>query len=421
MADYWFSYYCNYSNSSFFFVSKKSSLDISKDYGNNVDGFVKAAQDCQLSRINYTISSFFNGHNITSIYSIEILGMNESKCVYTSKIVETYSDWPEYNNVKDNFVGLNKTCAYNPKGLTSEDLKLMFEGKKEKDLNEAPGFSLSAEQEGYIAECIVAVKELSTNNQNQKSTNQQNTSAPNKTLETNNPPSQTCVENWECGNWLECSGGVKSRTCQDINNCGTTTNKPTTDEYCHPATCAGFGDTICQSGTTCSVATYQAEDTNECCPGSCVSSSGGISYGGSCAIGGPACVGGLQCSATGGNYGERKCLECGLDKNCNSGFSCSGGRCISSSTLNDCTWSNTCSNNLFCWSNYNKCVTKGDLSITIDFGTCPNCKSSLNICKFTTDFNANGQGSFGFDCIQCLSNDDCKEGYSCDGTVCRAI
>lgn len=35
-----------------------------------------------------------------------------------------------------------------------------------------------------------------------------------------------CHPNWECGSWSECLGGLKTRTCLDLNNCEEEFNKP---------------------------------------------------------------------------------------------------------------------------------------------------------------------------------------------------
>ncbi len=37
---------------------------------------------------------------------------------------------------------------------------------------------------------------------------------------------ETCIENWGCTEWSECSDGTQTRTCTDSNNCGTTVDKP---------------------------------------------------------------------------------------------------------------------------------------------------------------------------------------------------
>jgi hypothetical protein len=41
-----------------------------------------------------------------------------------------------------------------------------------------------------------------------------------------------CQENWQCGDWSICEEGVQTRECVDLNNCGTTYNKPETSQPC---------------------------------------------------------------------------------------------------------------------------------------------------------------------------------------------
>ncbi len=44
---------------------------------------------------------------------------------------------------------------------------------------------------------------------------------------------EVCNPNWQCSSWSECSTfGKKSRTCTDINDCGTTTSKPVVSQSC---------------------------------------------------------------------------------------------------------------------------------------------------------------------------------------------
>jgi hypothetical protein len=45
-----------------------------------------------------------------------------------------------------------------------------------------------------------------------------------------------CQENWNCHEWAECANELQTRTCTDINNCGTTANKPIEQQECllHP-------------------------------------------------------------------------------------------------------------------------------------------------------------------------------------------
>jgi hypothetical protein len=67
----------------------------------------------------------------------------------------------------------------------------------------------------------------------------------------------TCFESWDCKNWSDCSMlGIRNRTCNDRNNCGTYNNKPKEVEECkYIGTC--FDNLInchndkCEEGIDC--------------------------------------------------------------------------------------------------------------------------------------------------------------------------
>ena len=42
----------------------------------------------------------------------------------------------------------------------------------------------------------------------------------------------SCTESWSCSAWSSCSNSVQTKTCTDLNACGTTTNKPATTQSC---------------------------------------------------------------------------------------------------------------------------------------------------------------------------------------------
>lgn len=42
-----------------------------------------------------------------------------------------------------------------------------------------------------------------------------------------------CVERWECSDWGQCKNGLQTRSCSDLNNCGTEFNKPETERTCN--------------------------------------------------------------------------------------------------------------------------------------------------------------------------------------------
>ena len=44
--------------------------------------------------------------------------------------------------------------------------------------------------------------------------------------------SGSCLENWQCNEWSECTNNLQTRSCSDINNCGTIFNKQSETELC---------------------------------------------------------------------------------------------------------------------------------------------------------------------------------------------
>ncbi|MBW2965767.1 cadherin repeat domain-containing protein [Candidatus Woesearchaeota archaeon] len=42
----------------------------------------------------------------------------------------------------------------------------------------------------------------------------------------------TCVESWSCSSWTNCLAGTQTRTCTDLNECGTESNKPSEIQSC---------------------------------------------------------------------------------------------------------------------------------------------------------------------------------------------
>ncbi|MBI2208134.1 hypothetical protein HYU50_01440 [Candidatus Woesearchaeota archaeon] len=46
--------------------------------------------------------------------------------------------------------------------------------------------------------------------------------------------SGSCLENWQCISWSECVNNLQTRSCKDLNNCGTSFNKPTEAKACTP-------------------------------------------------------------------------------------------------------------------------------------------------------------------------------------------
>ena len=84
-----------------------------------------------------------------------------------------------------------------------------------------------------------------------------------------------CDENWDCTNWGACSNGQQSRSCTDLAHCGTTVNKPALTQSCTSGGGGGGGGTppascsenwSCKSWSACvnSNQTRTCTDLNSC-------------------------------------------------------------------------------------------------------------------------------------------------------------
>ncbi len=95
----------------------------------------------------------------------------------------------------------------------------------------------------------------------------------------------SCTEDWSCPNWatIDCVDGVKTRTCTDNNNCGTTESKPSETKDCSSESSSSSTTTTtgqvtsemkssCVSNWECGewgkcvndVQTRECKDTNNC-------------------------------------------------------------------------------------------------------------------------------------------------------------
>ncbi len=54
----------------------------------------------------------------------------------------------------------------------------------------------------------------------------------------------SCDESWNCGTWSSCVDGIKTRTCTDKNDCGTTSEKPAITATCEEGNETGSNNTI---------------------------------------------------------------------------------------------------------------------------------------------------------------------------------
>lgn len=67
---------------------------------------------------------------------------------------------------------------------------------------------------------------------------------------------EECIENWNCTEWSECyENGTQTRSCTDLNNCGTNNDKPATERECEHGSCfdniQNCHDGVCEEGIDC--------------------------------------------------------------------------------------------------------------------------------------------------------------------------
>lgn len=53
-----------------------------------------------------------------------------------------------------------------------------------------------------------------------------------ETNETTTVTNETCIENWECTEWTNCTNSQQTRTCEDLNSCNTIVEKPEETRAC---------------------------------------------------------------------------------------------------------------------------------------------------------------------------------------------
>ena len=88
-------------------------------------------------------------------------------------------------------------------------------------------------------------------------------------------PNPVCIESWTCSSWSACINNQQTRTCTDLNACGTTQNKPLEIQSC---TTAPTQNACEQSGGLCKSVCNEDEEINYDLTPSCA---GGDSYTGS--------------------------------------------------------------------------------------------------------------------------------------------
>ena len=89
----------------------------------------------------------------------------------------------------------------------------------------------------------------------------------------------SCTENWNCTDWTNITDQCGERTCADLNNCGTTFDKPLESKDCSLGSggcipdwictdygeCVdGFKERVCTDSNNCEVGTDKPDETSKC-------------------------------------------------------------------------------------------------------------------------------------------------------------
>lgn len=215
-----------------------------------------------------------------------------------------------------------------------------------------------------------------------------------------------CFHNWQCTSWSSCVNNQQTRTCTDLNNCGSTIGKPSEVQECTSS--SSYGTNICTPNTC------DPNNNNRVC------NSLGTSYitcnlgqycsNGQCTTPTQTCTSGCftnnlrDCSFTTngykvcGDYNNDGCLEWGSVTQCNFGETCSNGQCSLTCTdecpqigLRECS-----SNGYRICGNYDSdlCLEWGNVNPCTQTQTCLNgvCSSinapaTPNKCLDGTNYN----------------------------------
>ena len=79
-----------------------------------------------------------------------------------------------------------------------------------------------------------------------------------------------CAEDWKCSEWSECSPeGIQTRTCEDVNKCGTTEKKPSESQPCHYTAAEEAEVKPAVSQPVCGNGECEENENCESCPDDC--------------------------------------------------------------------------------------------------------------------------------------------------------
>lgn len=234
-----------------------------------------------------------------------------------------------------------------------------------------------------------------------------------------------CVEKWNCTDWGPCVNGVHSRSCVDLNNCGTEFEKPPTTESC------GVEET-CQTDADCN-------DWIDCTKDSCVNGTCVHTNITECISGDNCCPSGCY-SPEDDDCGPLVGKECTKDSDCsvNTKSACMETKCVqgfcSTMTITSCVSGDGCCPLGCTYSEDTDCPKKDECSSDADCEdgipcTKDVCSGDPKVCHHENITSCSGSTRDGCcpsgctfdtdkDCDLCETDADCDKGDPCKKYLC---
>jgi len=216
---------------------KKQQVGI-KDCKDSLECFASSVEEGKLSQVLYSSTvNILGAFNQTSTSYLEIESYESGQCSLYLRHVNASAEYPAgtpqsvIDTSKQAYAtleGKEGTCVFNQEELVS--LLNRWEG------------GLISTSDFDVANCTgnyFGWNEITTNTtSNQTSPNRSQTNFSSELP--NNESVLVCFENWTCSSWTNCTNSQQTRTCTDVNNCGTTANKPVVAQACTSSCTQGW-------------------------------------------------------------------------------------------------------------------------------------------------------------------------------------
>nr|MBA4404652.1 hypothetical protein [Nanoarchaeum sp.] len=178
-----------------------------------------------------TTETIINHNASVNVYNLNV---NKSKIVFDSNPLSNLTMYYELamimdeNTTMDMSNNLNETFSYSDLNYTTSYFKSRFF---------SPSLNLTYSPFAYNVTTLSATSTGSFELESNYTLDLRIVSGCSENCEVTVTSSSrrrniTCVENWNCSSWSNCSSGIRTRQCSDLNSCGTEVNKSITSRTC---------------------------------------------------------------------------------------------------------------------------------------------------------------------------------------------